>query len=527
MNNLGNMQAWPLTVNRFCQQAARWHPNREIVSRSFDGEILRGTYRTLECRARRISSALLAAGVKRGDRVATMAFNGFDHLALWYGIMGIGAVCHTLNPRLPPSQLRYIAGHAGDSMLFVDEQLGELAKDIASATTSIRQVVRIGAAGEGSLDSFLNDAPHACRWGDFDENLPAGLCYTSGTTGNPKGVAYTHRSNSLHALITVAPDGFGLSANDVIMPVVPMFHANSWGLAFSAPYVGAKLVLPGPLLDGASLHHLIEEEGVTFSAGVPTVWQGYVDHLRSLGISRTSLQRVVIGGSACPTSLFDALGELGASVIHAWGMTELSPVGLVALETPDVRLLAPAERRTTLLKQGRPLGIDARIVDDDGVLQPRDGHAVGHLEVRGPAVLERYAGEDRSCLSEDGWFDTGDIASIDNNGFVQITDRAKDIIKSGGEWISSVDVENAAMSHPNVTLAAAIAMPHPRWGERPKLYLQLREPSNAPPEHYREHLAALIERWWLPDEVEIVESIPLGATGKIDKKALRALSRSA
>lgn len=531
----GRMQDWPLTVDRLLDGAARWHGATEIVTRYPDGSVFRSSYSDLAVRARLVSQALRKAGVGQGDVIATLASNSLDHLAVWYGVMGIGAVCHTLNPRLHDDQLAYIANHAGDSWLFVDGVLAGQAGRIAARAPGIGTIVTIndprsGGIGEYSnLGEFIAGYDGAdCTWGGFDERLTAGLCYTSGTTGDPKGVAYTHRSNTLHAMNTIAPDAFALSARDVIMPVVPMYHANTWGLAFSGPAVGAKLVMPGPQLDGGSLHALIEAEGVTFAAGVPTVWQGYVDFLRERGIARTSMQRVVVGGSACSAALIAALEALGATVTHAWGMTELSPVGLVATPTPSVLALSSDEQREQALKQGRPIGIDARIVDESGRALSRDGSAVGHLEVRGPGVIERYVGHAHSALSDDGWFDTGDIASIDRHGYVRITDRAKDIIKSGGEWISSVDVENALLTHPDVALAAVIGIAHDKWGERPKLYVQLRPSLDEGDgrdlaQVFRDYLAARIARWWVPDEVEIIGTIPIGATGKIDKKALRAL----
>jgi fatty-acyl-CoA synthase len=524
----GTMQHWALTLDKLLDRAARWHPETAIVTRLPDGAIIRSSYVELHRLAKRVSNALISAGIQPGDRVATMASNGFDHLAVWYGIMGIGAVCHTLNPRLHEDQLAYIANHAGDVMLFADGVLSPLAGKIVARASGIERIVTINDnVGDGpypALAAFIEGSGTDCVWGGFDENTTAGLCYTSGTTGDPKGVAYTHRSNTLLAMNTITPDAFALSAQDVIMPVVPMFHANTWGLAFSAPAVGAKLVLPGPRLDGQSLHELIEGEGVTFSAGVPTVWQGYVDYLRQHGITRSSLQRVVIGGSACSAALMDAVEALGIRVIHAWGMTELSPVGLVATPTPEIKALPAAEQHEMALKQGRPLGIGARIVDDAGIVLPHDGIAVGNLEVCGPTVIDRYVGHSESALNAEGWFDTGDIATIDPFGYVRITDRAKDIIKSGGEWISSVDIENALLGHPNVALAAVIGVPHDRWGERPKLFVQLRTPASDTPKTFQAYLVGRIERWWMPDEVEIIDAIPIGATGKVDKKALRAIN---
>jgi fatty-acyl-CoA synthase len=523
----GQMQQWGLTLDRLLVHAARWHGGREIVWRRADGSVARADYAALESAARGISQALLAAGIRLGDRLATLASNNFDHLALWYGAMAVGIVCHTLNPRLHHDQLAYIVNDAADRMIFADAGQAELMQRLLPLCPTIEAAYLINCNGEpspfDSLTDFVGGAGGSVPWGRFDEGAAAGLCYTSGTTGNPKGVLYSHRSNYLLALNTCLPDAFDLSCRDVIMPVVPMYHANTWGLAFSAVLVGAKLVLPGTMLDGRSLHQLIEEEGVTFSAGVPTVWQSYVEHLAELGLHRSPLNRVVIGGSACPPTLMEAMEALGISVVHAWGMTELSPVGLAATPTPESLKLATDDQRLLALKQGRPVGIDAKIADEDGASLPHDGQTAGRLMVSGPAVIERYYGARSSALDADGWLDSGDIATIDPYGFVRITDRAKDIIKSGGEWISSVDIENVVAAHPNVAMAAVVAVSHKKWGERPKLYVQLRRPGENVPSDFKAFLDARIARWWMPDEIEIIDSIPLGSTGKIDKKALRAL----
>jgi len=524
----GQMQHWGLTLDKLIVQAARWHGRREIVWRQADGSIGRSDYAALERAARRLSSALLAAGIRPGDRIATIASNNFDHLALWYGAMGVGIVCHTINPRLHVDQLIFIGNHAGDRLLFADVGQAALVEQILPHCPTIEAIHLINGAAEGlsypDLPAFVREASPEIAWGGFAEDMAAGLCYTSGTTGNPKGVLYSHRSNYMLALNTSLPDAFALSSRDVIMPVVPMYHANTWGLAFSAVMVGAKLVLPGPLLDGAALHELIEGEGVTFSAGVPTVWQSYVDYLRAIGVARSGLKRVVIGGSACPVALMEALEALGIEVVHAWGMTELSPVGLAATPTPDSLALPPDEQRRLAAKQGHPVGIDAMIVDDAQAPLAHDGESAGRLMVRGPAVIDRYYGAEDTALEPGGWFDTGDIATIDPQGFVRITDRSKDIIKSGGEWISSVDIENMVMAHANVAQAAVVAIAHPKWGERPKLYVQERRPGESAPADFIAFLDGRIARWWMPDEVEIVDAIPIGSTGKIDKNALRALA---
>jgi fatty-acyl-CoA synthase len=521
----GLMQSWPLTLDKIIDHAMKWHPARPVVSRRNDGVIERGSYAELNALARLISTALIRAGVRPGDRVATLASNHFLHLATWYGIMGIGAVCHTLNPRLHLNQLCYIASHAGDRLIFADGDLLGLIDQLMPCCPSIESAILYDApratTRHGLLSEFVDGHVPWDNWGEFPEDSAAGLCYTSGTTGHPKGVLYSHRSNYLHTLQTIAPDAFCLSSRDVVMPVVPMYHANSWGLAFSAPAVGAKLVLPGSRLDGPSLLELIEGEGVTFSAGVPTVWRGLLDHCRAKGITKLALRRVVVGGSACPEALMADFQAIGVEVMHAWGMTELSPVGLVASLTPEALSLSARERQTLALKQGRPTGIDAQLIDDQGTRVPHDGQSQGRLMVRGPTVAERYLGQNETSLLPGGWFDTGDIATIDSLGYVRITDRAKDIIKSGGEWISSVDIENEVMGHPAVALAAVVAIHHDKWGERPKLFVQLKSGASTEPEEFRSYLASRIAKWWMPDEIVIIDAIPLGATGKIDKKALR------
>jgi fatty-acyl-CoA synthase len=496
----GLMQPWPLTVDRILDHASRWHGEREIVTRSVAGPIVRTSYARLHERAQRLSSALLDRGVQRGDRVGTLAWNTARHMEVWYAIMGIGAVCHTLNPRLHPQQLAYIINHAEDRIIL--------------PTTRI--------AGLTAYEPLL--AAHApASWGGFDENTAAGLCYTSGTTGEPKGVLYSHRSNFIHTFLTLQRDIIGLSARDVVLPIVPMFHANAWGLAFSAPAAGAKLVMPGARMDGAAIHELIETEGVTFSAAVPTVWQMLLQHLLATDGKLTTLKRVVIGGAACPENLIRGFHEhFGVEVAHGWGMTEMSPLGTVGAPTAEVAQLPFEAQLPQRLKQGRvPLGIDLKLVDDAGQPVAHDGAAYGRLLARGAAVAAAYFRRDDAILDADGWFDTGDIATIDALGYMQITDRAKDLIKSGGEWISSIEIENIAAGHPKTALAAVIGRAHPKWGERPLLLVQLKDGETATADDMLAFLENRIAKWWTPDEVLFVTHIPLGPTGKIDKKALR------
>ena len=530
---LGLMQNWPLTVDKLLDHAAEWHGGREVVGRSVEGPIVRTTYAEIRGRAKRLSNALKGLGVGLGDRVATLAWNSARHMEAWYAIMGIGAVCHTLNPRLFPDQLCYIIGHAEDKVLFTDLTFLPTIIERRADMTSVKHVIvmtdeghmaSVGLDGALCYERLIADNSDDCVWGGFDENTAAGLCYTSGTTGNPKGVLYSHRSNFVHTLVTLQADVMGVSGRDVVLPVVPMFHANAWGLAFSCPAVGCKMVMPGQKLDGASVHELILTEGVTFSAAVPTVWQMLLQHLRATNEGLGALKRVVIGGSAVPESLVRAFrDDYGVDVTHAWGMTETSPLGTLSVPTPEVAAMPPEEQLRYKLKQGRPpAGIELKLTDDEGRPQPRDGATFGRLKVKGGFVVgEYFKGEGGKILDDDGFFDTGDVATIDPLGYMQITDRAKDVIKSGGEWISSIEIENLAAGHPKALIAAVIGVPHPKWDERPLLLVKLKDGESATREEFLAHLDGKIARWWMPDDVVFVDDIPLGATGKIDKKLIR------
>ncbi len=530
---LGLMQNWPLTVDRILDHAKAWHGAREVVSRSVEGPIVRTTYAQIHDRAKRISNALKGLGIKNGDRVATLAWNTGRHVEAWYGIMGIGAVCHTLNPRLFADQLCYIINHAEDRIIFTDLTFVAVLAQNRDKMPCVEHVVvmtdRDGMKGvdlPGALcfEDLVEQNSADCTWGDFDENTAAGLCYTSGTTGNPKGVLYAHRSNFLHTLITMGHDVMNLAATDVVLPIVPMFHANAWGLAFSCPAAGSKLVMPGAKLDGPSVYELLETEGVTFSAAVPTVWQGLLAHLRDTGGKLSTLKRVVIGGSAVPEAIVRGFrDEFGVDVTHAWGMTEMSPMG--TLSTPNAAVAAMDEERQLQfkLKQGRPpLGVEIRLEDDAKKPLPHDGTTFGRLLVKGPWVVgEYFKGEGGQILDPDGFFDTGDVATIDPLGYMQITDRAKDVIKSGGEWISTIEIENIAMGHPKAANAAVIGAAHPKWDERPVLLVMLRPGCEGTKEEFLAFLEGKIAKWWTPDDVVFVDEIPLGATGKIDKKLIR------
>ncbi len=530
---LGLMQDWPLTVDRILDHAAKRHGGREIVTRSLEGPIVRTTYGEIHARAKQVSHALAEWGIAPGERVATLAWNSGRHMEVWYGIMGVGAVCHTLNPRLHPDQLAWIIRHAGDRAIFTDITFAPLlAAALAKGGHAVERVVvltdgaHMPAGLDGAMDyeGLIAGRPADAPWGGFDERTACGLCYTSGTTGDPKGVLYSHRSNFIHTFMTLQADVMGLGAADVILPVVPMFHANAWGVAFSAPAVGAKLVMPGARMDGAAIHELLETERVTFSAAVPTVWQMLLQHLDQTGERITTLKRVVIGGSACPESLIRAFWDrYGVEVRHAWGMTETSPIG--TLGAPDARIAAmPFEAQMPWrMKQGRvPIGIELTLKDEAGAQVVEDGAAFGRLMVRGPTVAAAYFENEAPILDAEGFFDTGDVATIDADGFMTITDRAKDVIKSGGEWISSIDIENMAAGHPKALVAAVIGVPHPKWDERPLLLVQLKPGETGTREEFLAFLDGRIAKWWTPDDVIFVESIPLGATGKIDKKALRA-----
>ena len=530
---LGLMQDWPLTVDKFLTHAAQWHGHREVVSRSVEGPIVRTTYAEIQDRAKRLSNALLEMGVRPGDRVATLAWNSGRHMEAWYAIMGIGAVCHTLNPRLFPEQLCYIINHAQDRIIFTDLTFLPVLMEYRSQMPTVETFIVLTDEGhmasvnlDGALcaETLIQRNSADVTWGGFEEQTACGLCYTSGTTGNPKGVLYSHRSNFLHTLVTTQTDVMGLSARDTVLMVVPMFHANAWGLAFSCPAIGSKMVMPGPKMDGASIHELLETENVTFSAAVPTVWQMLLHHLRATGGKLTTLKRVVIGGSAVPEAIIRAFhDDYGVEVVHAWGMTETSPLGTLSTPTPEIAALPFDEQMPYKLKQGRPpAGVQLKLTDDAGKRLPHDGTTFGRLKISGPFIVREYfKGEGGQILDEENFFDTGDVATIDQQGYMQITDRAKDVIKSGGEWISSIEIENIAAGHPKAALAAVIGVAHPKWDERPLLLVQLKPGETATRDEFLEFLVGKIAKWWMPDDVQFVTDIPLGATGKIDKKLIR------
>jgi fatty-acyl-CoA synthase len=535
----GQMMQMPLLISSLIQHADRHHGDTEIVSRRVEGDIHRTTYGEVHRRARQLANALHSMGVQRGDRIATLAWNGYRHLELYYAVSGMGAVLHTINPRLHPEQMAWIANHAEDKFLFFDMTFLPLVEGIAPHCRTIKRHIamidreKMPAQSKiaSTLDNYedlVNQHSDRFAWPEFDENLASSMCYTSGTTGNPKAALYSHRSTVLHSYAAALPDALNLSARDVLLPVVPMFHVNAWGLPYACAMVGAKLVFPGGQLDGKSLYDLFEAERVTVSAGVPTVWQGLLGHTEANNLKFSTMNRTVIGGSACPpamTKLFQ--DKYGVFVLHAWGMTEMSPLGTVCT-FKQKHLDMPGEQRLAIQrKQGRAIyGVDMKIVGDDGGELPWDGKAFGDLLVRGPWVVREYfKAEGGDPLKVDaagrGWFPTGDVASIDPDGYMHITDRSKDVIKSGGEWISTIEIENVAVSHPAVAMAACIGVAHPKWDERPLLIVVKKPNAEVTREQMLAHYEGKVAKWQVPDDVVFVESIPLGATGKMLKTRLR------
>ena len=530
---LGLMQDWPLLLHRIIDHAAVQHATREVVSRSVEGPIHRTNYAAIHARSKKVAQRLEKDGIKLGDRVATLAWNTWRHLEAWYGITGIGAIYHTVNPRLFPEQIVWIVNHAEDRILMTDLTFVPLLEAIADKLPTIERYVILTDAAHMpqtklknavAYEDYINEVDGDFKWHAFDENTAAGLCYTSGTTGNPKGVLYSHRSNTLQAFLALAPDALKLASYDTILPVVPLFHANSWSLAFSAPMTGAKLVMPGAKLDGASIYELIETEQVTMSAAVPTVWIMLLQYLQKEGKRIDSVNHVAIGGSACPRAMMETFErDYGVNVIHAWGMTEMSPIGSVGSLKGPVAHLEGSEKFDLKQKQGHaPFMVEMKITDDEGKELPWDGKAFGRLKVRGPCVTKSYyRQEGGSVLDDEGFFDTGDVSTIDPNGYMQITDRAKDVIKSGGEWISSIDLENVAVGHPEVLEAAVIGVAHPKWDERPLLVIVPKEGQNPDPAAILKFMENRIAKWWMPDDVQFVKEIPHTATGKINKLKLR------
>jgi fatty-acyl-CoA synthase len=534
---LGLMQNQQLLISSLIEFADRHHGEAEVVSRRVEGDIHRSNYKQVAARSRQLANALDEWNLGFCDRVATLAWNGYRHLELYFGVSGSGRVIHTLNPRLHPDQIVWIANHAEDQVLCFDMSFLPIVQAVHARCTTIKHFIALcdenklpsdsGIPGLISYEAWIGKHSSQYEWPDFDENCASSLCYTSGTTGNPKGVLYSHRSTVLHALAGALPDSLNVSARDCILPVVPMFHVNAWGLPYSAAMIGAKLVFPGPAMDGKSIYELIEAEKVNFAAGVPTVWQMMLSHMQVSNQRFSTLKRTVIGGSACPPAMVTAFNDVyGVEVVHAWGMTEMSPLGTVCTLKNRHLSMSGEDKLKVRIKQGRSLyGVDMKIVDGDGKELPWDGMAYGDLLVKGPWVISEYFKSEGASPLVDGWFPTGDVANIDADGYMQITDRSKDVIKSGGEWISSIDVENIAMAHPAVAMAACIGVHHPKWDERPIIAVMKKQGTDVS----REALLAFYEgktaKWQIPDDVVFVDAIPLGGTGKMQKSKLREMLR--
>jgi fatty-acyl-CoA synthase len=531
---LGLMQDRPLLISQIIDFAAAYYPDVEIVSRTIEGPIHRYGYRDAARRAKKVAEALQELGIKLGDRVGTIAWNGYRHFELYFGISGIGAVLHTINPRLSPEHVAYIANHAEDKVIFVDLNLLPVVEGVWDKLKTVKHVVVMTDRGHMPASSkipnllcyeeLIANKPGTLAWPQFDERTASSLCYTSGTTGNPKGVLYAHRSTVLHSMMMASGPVLALNPDMTILPVVPMFHANAWGLVYAGPISGTKLVFPGFKLDGASVYELLDKEQVTMSAGVPTVWLALLDYCAQNKLKMSSVKRTLIGGSAVPLAMIERFWkEHGVEVAQGWGMTEMSPLGTLTRFNRGERGLPDAERFAITAKAGRPVfGVEMKIVDDAGNDLPNDGNASGNLMVRGPWIVSGYMkGEGRENFFDEDWFHTGDVCKIEPDGSLVITDRSKDVIKSGGEWISSIDLENLAMACPGVAEAAVIGIPHPKWDERPLLIVVRRPEARIEKADVLKFLDGKIAKWWMPDDVQFIDAIPHGATGKILKTALR------
>ena len=530
---LGLMQSQPLLISDLIVFAERHHGDAEIVSRRVEGDIHRYTYKDAAQRARRVANALDALGLAFSDRVATLAWNGYRHFELYYAVSGSGRVLHTINPRLHPDQIAWIADHAEDQVLCFDLSFLPLVQAVHSRCSTIKHFVALCDADKLPVDSgipnlvsyeaWIGAQSDVYDWPTFDENTASSMCYTSGTTGNPKAALYSHRSSTLHAFAAALPDAINISAKDAILPVVPMFHVNAWGIPYAAALTGAKLVFPGPAMDGKSIYELMELEKVTLSAGVPTVWQMLLSYIKPLGLTFSTMTRTVIGGSACPPAMIESFNrDYNVEVLHAWGMTEMSPLGTVCVLKNKHAALSDADKTSIRLKQGRAVfGVDMKILGDTGQTLPWDGKTYGDLYVKGPWVVRGYYREEGGSPLVNGWFPTGDVGTIDADGYLQITDRSKDVIKSGGEWISSIEIENIVVAHPAVAMAACIGVAHPKWDERPIIAVVKKPELDVTREELLAFYDGKTAKWQVPDDVVFVDAIPLGATGKMLKTRLR------
>ena len=527
---IGDMQKWTPNIASIIEHAKKIYPTQEVISRMVSGEVHRTNYEEVCIRSRKLASALEKDGYKNGDIIATLALNTYRHLEMYYGISGMGAVIHTLNFRLHPDQAVYIINHAEDKVIFVETPFIPMLESLEGQLKCVEKYIILCGESEMpntvlknaiSYEEYIKDGDENYQWPTLEDDAACGLCYTSGTTGDPKGVLYGHKSNILHAQASLI--GLTVSPDEAILMVVPLFHVQAWGIPFYGPMFGLKLVMPGLQMEGEPLYDLIESEGVTLAFGVPTIWMGLLNYCKDNDKTLTSVRNAVIGGSALSLSMLQEFDEAhDVNVIQGWGMTEMSPLGTSNFLTPEMKKMSKEERYAVQLKQGRPMyGVELKVVDDSGAELPHDGESQGHLLVRGPWVLKRYFKAEKDCVDKDGWFDTGDISVLDKDGYMTITDRAKDVIKSGGEWISSIDLENAAVGHPEVTEACVVGLPHPKWDERPMLFIVTNTGEPVDKNSILEFLGSRVAKWWLPDEIIFLKELPHGATGKLQKFELR------
>lgn len=526
----GDMQKWTPNIASIIEHAKEFHPTKEVISRMVSGEVHRTNYEEVCIRSRKLASALEKDGYKKGDVVATLALNTYRHLEMYYGISGMGAICHTLNFRLHPEQAVYIINHAEDKIIFCEVPFIPIMEALKDQLHCIEKYIILCDESDMpetalknaiSYEEYIKDGDEDYEWPAMDDDAACGLCYTSGTTGNPKGVLYSHKSNILHAQASL--NGMPISSDETILMVVPLFHVLAWGIPYYGPMNGSKLVMPGMQMEGEPLYDLIDREKVTLAFGVPTIWMGLLAYCRDNNKILTSVRNTIIGGSALSLPTLQEFDEVhDVNVIHAWGMTEMSPLGTVNTPTPEMENMSKDEKYAIQLKQGKPIyGVELKVVDDAGIELPKDGESQGHLMVRGPWILQKYFKAEKDAVDQDGWFDTGDISVLDEDGYMIIKDRAKDVIKSGGEWISSIDLENAAFGHPDITEACVVGIPHPKWDERPMLFVVTNDGEPIEKESILEFLGSRVAKWWLPDEIIFLKELPHGATGKLQKFELR------